>query len=74
MPRIKKSTAEQREQNIIKTFKKALIEKEWSLNHLAELCNMDPGNMSRLINHPLRVKLETVLDVAKKLGIDSIPT
>ena len=74
MPRIKKSAAEQREQKIIRNFKVALIEKEWTVSHLAELCNMDPGNLSRLINHPLSVKLETILDVPKTLGIESITT
>ena len=74
MPALKKSPALLRQEKITKSLKMGLIEKGWTVKHLAELCGTDAGTMSRTINHPMRVRLETVLDVAQKLGIDSIPT
>ena len=74
MPALKKSPAVLRQEMITKKFKIGLLEKGWTVKHLAELCGMDAGTMSRAINHPMSVKLETVLNIAKKLGIDSIPT
>lgn len=73
MPAIKKPAAVQREERIVNTFKHALINKGWSVKHLAELCKMDAGNMSRVINHPTKVQFDTILMIASKLGIDSIP-
>ncbi len=72
MPRINKPECILREERIVNDFKIALIEKGWTTKHLAELCRMAPGNMSRIINHPMKVQFETILMVAKKLGIDSI--
>ena len=74
MPAVKKPSHVQREERVVKALKIGLIEKGWTVSHLANLCGMDTGNMSRLINHPSRVKLETVLTVANKLGIEYIPT
>lgn len=74
MPALRKSACVQQEERIVKAFKIGLIDKGWSVSHLAELCNMDKANMSRTINHPMSVRLKTILDVASKLGIDSIPT
>lgn len=74
MPKIKNSLEREREERIVKEFKKALIEKKWTQQHLADLCGMDSGNISRVINHPMRVKTEIVLNIARKLGITSIPT
>ena len=74
MPAVKKCSSVQREERIIKTFHHARIDKGWSVNHLADLCKMDAGNMSRILNHPMKVKFETILLVASKLGIDSLPT
>ena len=74
MPRVKKPDIVLREERIVKNFKIGLIEKGWTVSHLAQLCDMDVGNMCRVINHPMSVRLETVLNIAKKLGIDSIPT
>lgn len=74
MPAVKKSAVVLREEKIVKTLKIGLVNKGWTVQHLADLYGMDHGNMSRTINHPMRVKLETILDIAKKLGIDSIPT
>ncbi len=74
MPALKKSPAVLRQEAITKSLKKGLIDKGWTVKHLAELCDMDTGALSRTINHPMSVKLETVLNIAKKLGIESIPT
>ncbi len=74
MPTVRKPTIVLREEKIVKAFKKALIDKGWSVQHLAVLCNMQPSNLSRTINHPMKVQLETILMIAGKLGIDSIPT
>ncbi len=73
MPAVRESPAVQREKMIIKTFKKALIEKGWQAQHLAKLCKMEPSRMSLILNHPMNVKFETILMIATKLGIDSIP-
>lgn len=74
MPAVRKPAHVQREERIVVALKKGLLDKGWSVQHLAELCGMKAGNMSRMINHPMSVKLETILTVASKLGIDSIPT
>lgn len=74
MPAVRKPTVVQREERIVKAFKVGLINKGWSVQHLADLCGIKVSNMSRLINHPMSVRLETILNVANKLGIDSIPT
>lgn len=73
MPAVRESPAVRREKLITKTFKKALVEKEWTVTHLAKLCEMDTPQLSRSINHPMSVKFETILMIAVKLGIDSIP-
>lgn len=73
MPAIKKYSCVLREEKISSAFKHALVDKGWTTKHLATLCNMDAGNLSRVINHPAKVKLDTILLVASKLGIDSIP-
>lgn len=74
MPAVRKPTHIQREERIVIALKTGLINKGWSVQHLADLCGMKAGNMSRTINHPMNVKLETILTIASKLGIDSIPT
>ena len=74
MPRVRKLGAASKEEQIKKLFKKALIDKGWTLTHLAELCGKDTGYMSRLINHPFQRQFKDVLMVADRLGIDSIPT
>lgn len=74
MPKVTKPTFVLREERIVKTFKHALLEKGWTVKHLAKLCGMDTAQLSRTINHPMSVKLDTILMIAVKLGIDSIPT
>lgn len=73
MPAVKKCSSIQREEKITKTLQHARIDKGWTVKHLADLCNMDAGNLSRVINHPAKVQLDTILLIASKLGIDSIP-
>lgn len=74
MPAVRKPAHVQREERIVRALKKGLIDKGWTVQHLAGLCGMKPGNMSKTINHPMSVRLETILTIANKLGIDSIPT
>ena len=73
MPRIKKPECMLREERIVKALKTGLINKGWTVKHLSELMNTDVSGLSRTINHPMSVKLETVLKVADKLGLDSLP-
>ena len=73
MPRVRSLGTNRKGENITKLFKKSLIEKEWTTKHLAELCGKDTSEVSRIINHPLRVRFETILLLADKLGIESLP-
>lgn len=73
MPKVAKPAIVQREERIVKAFHHARIDKGWTVKHLAELCKMDAGNMSRVINHPMKVQLDTILMIASKLGIENIP-
>lgn len=72
MPKIRLTTTEQREKNVRDALKCGMIEKGWSNQHLAELLGMCPGNLSKIINHPLSVRLETILAIASKLGIKEL--
>lgn len=74
MPKIKKLPSVMREEAMTKAFKVALINNGWTMAHLGELCGMDGARVSRVINEPMKVRLETVLNIAAKLGINSIPT
>lgn len=74
MPRLKLTESAQREKNVSDALKKAMIDKGWSNNHLATLMKMQPGNLSRIINHPISVKYETLCLIANKLGIKELPT
>ena len=73
MPAVKKPTWIRQEEEISKILKKALIDKGWTVAHLAELIKKDVSSVSRILNHPLKVRLETVLNIAEKLSISSIP-
>ena len=73
MPAIRKPERVQQEEQITKTLKKALIDKGWTVAHLAELCDVQSANLSRTINHPMSVRFETIVKIFKKLGINSIP-
>ncbi len=73
MPAIKKPTWVRQEEEITKIFKKALIDKGWTVAHLAELMKKDSSGVSRCINHPSKVSFETILTIANKLDIGSIP-
>lgn len=72
MPKMKLCPSMQREKNISATLKKALIDKGWTTSHLAELLGMNSGNLSRLINHPMSVKFDTICRVATKLGVTEL--
>lgn len=74
MPRIKPSTAQQRERNVSDTLKCGMIRMGWSNQHLAELLGINPGNLSKIINHPMSVKYETLCIIADKLKISELPT
>jgi plasmid maintenance system antidote protein VapI len=74
MPRIKPSTAQQRERNVSDALKCGMIRMGWSNQHLAELLGMHPGNLSKIINHPMSVKYETLCIIADKLKISELPT
>ncbi len=73
MPKIKLCPSQQRERNITAALEKARIDKGWTKKHLGELLHMPSYKISRIINHPANEKLSTVLLVANKLGIDSLP-
>lgn len=72
MPRVRLCPSMQREKNISDILKKGLIDKGWSNKHLAKLLNMDAGNVSRILNHPMSVRLDTICRVAAKLGITEL--
>lgn len=70
MPRIRKLPEVQREINISIFLKKALLEKGWKNQHLAELLGMDASQVSKIINHPLKCEIRTLLKVSDKLGVN----
>jgi len=70
MPKLRKSPEDQREANLKKFFKKALLDREWSVKHLAELLGVDAANVSRTINHPMKCEIKTLLRVSDKLGVN----
>ena len=72
MPKMTLSPSMLREKEVSATFKKALIDKGWTNQHLAKLLCMDAGNLSRIINHPMSVRLDTIFIIAKKLGVTSL--
>lgn len=72
MPRLKLTPSMQREFNVSAALKKGLIDKGWTNQHLAKLLNMDAGNVSKIINHPMSVRFDTICMVANKLGITSL--
>lgn len=74
MPKIALTTAQQRERNVSDALKCGMIRRGWNNQHLAELLKMNPGNLSRIINHPMSVRFETLCLIATKLGIAELPT
>lgn len=73
MPRVRKPACLEREENITKMFKHALIEKGWNMEHLAKVCGKKPSNISRNINHPFNANVSSLVLIADKLGIKEIP-
>jgi hypothetical protein len=74
VPKLKLCTADQREKNVSDALKCGMIRKGWNNQHFAKLLRMDAGNLSKIINHPMSVKFETVCIIAEKLGIYELPT
>lgn len=74
MPKLKLSPSAQREKNISDVLRCGMIRMGWSNQHLADLLGMNPGNLSKIINHPMSVKYETLCIVASKLGLKELPT
>ena len=71
MPKVK--SFNQQNDLISKIFKTALVNKEWSQKHLAEICGFSNSQMSRIINTPNKCCFSTIQQVSKKLGIKEIP-
>ena len=69
MPKLKPTP----EQELITEIKVALVRNGWTQKHLAKLCGMDPGNLSRAIKNPGRQKYETLCTIARKLGMNTLP-
>ena len=74
MPKLKLNPSEQREKNISDVLRSGIIRMGWSNQHLADLLGMNQGNLSKIINHPMSVKYETLCIVASKLGLKELPT
>ena len=72
MPKTILTPSMQRERNISAALKKALIDKQWTVSHLAELLGMKQGNLSKVLNHPMSVKFDTICRVAIKLGVTEL--
>lgn len=72
MPKTILTPSMQRERNISAALKKALIDKQWTVSHLAELLGMKQGNLSKVLNHPMSVKFDTICRVATKLGVTQL--
>ena len=74
MPKLKLSPSAQREKNISDILRCGMIRMGLSNQHLAVLLGMNPGNLSKIINHPMSVKYETLCLIASKLGLKELPT
>lgn len=72
MPKTILTPSMQRARNVSAVLKKALIDKGWTVSHLAKLLGMKQGNLSNIINHPMSVKFDTICRVATKLGITEL--
>ena len=72
MPKTILTPSMQRERNISAALKKALIDKQWTATHLAELLGMERSSLSRVLNHPMSVKFDTICRVAIKLGVTEL--
>lgn len=74
MPKLKLSPSAQREKNISDVLRCGMIRMGLSNQHFAELLGMDPGHLSKIINHPMSVRFETICIIASKLGVKELPT
>ena len=73
MPRIKKLSCVEREENITKALQRALLDKGWSVGHLAKLCGKNISHVSRVIHNPLNVTVSSLVLISDKLGLREIP-
>lgn len=69
MPALKKRPEQLRSEAITKSFKKALIEKGWTQDHLGKLLGIDRATICRVINNPLKHDFSRVLLLSDKLGV-----
>lgn len=69
MPALKKRPEQLREEAMTKAFKKALVEKDWTQEHLGKLLGIDRATICRVINNPLKHDLSRVLLLSDKLGV-----
>lgn len=70
MPKVKALGINRKEQELTKLFDHALVEKDWTQQHLGKLLHMEDYKISRIINHPMKRCFEDVYAVAEKLGVD----
>ena len=71
MPKVK--SYDQQYDDIRKLLKHALVEKGWTRKHLAEICGVTEAQISHVFNDPKHRQLDSVILVARKLGITAIP-
>lgn len=69
MPASKKRPEQLRSEAITKRFKKALIDKGWTQEHLGKLLGIDRATICRVINNPLKHDFSRVLLLSDKLGV-----
>lgn len=70
MPALRKRPEEMRAKAITNAFRAALNNKDWEQTDLARLTGKAQSEVSRIINHPLSVKFDTILLFADKLGVN----
>lgn len=70
MPKVRKSRAQQQSEVTKKAFKHALINKNWTVGHLAHLLGKNRSQLSKTINHPMNKQYGTILLIADKLDVN----
>ena len=73
MPRVRKPACIEREEAITKMFKRELINKGWSMGHLAKVCGKNLSHVSRVVNNPMNTTVASLVLIADKLGVKEIP-
>ena len=69
MPALKKRPEQIRSEAITKEFKKALIDKGWTQEHLGKLLGIDRASICRVINNPLKHDFSRGLLLSDKRGV-----